>query len=315
MLHLEYSDTDFDSFLSSLVKKFSGSSSKNNSITLNSQEASGYIKGLNLPENIDCIITNTKATEEFLIHRKASDSNLYVIILQNIYETESNQLRKSIIFLSATSHDWMYILPANCRMESLSIYFPQEFITEFLGDNRDKEMIEKYLALKQSMYNYTQPDERYEVQLQKILNATQKEDTEILSVHNAVRRICEVFFLEMLADFKKQNFNIKINNEDLKRIEEAENVLVKDFTKDPPSINDLASIAAMSPSKFKTAFREIYGQPVYQHFQKQRMNKAKSMLMSKKYSVREVGMEIGFTNFSNFAKAFKKTFDQLPSDL
>jgi AraC-like DNA-binding protein len=45
------------------------------------------------------------------------------------------------------------------------------------------------------------------------------------------------------------------------------------------------------------------------------MNKAKAMLLSKKYNVKEVGMDLGYSNLSNFAKAFRKSFDQLPSDL
>nr|WP_255551783.1 helix-turn-helix transcriptional regulator [Aridibaculum aurantiacum] len=74
-------------------------------------------------------------------------------------------------------------------------------------------------------------------------------------------------------------------------------------------------MAAMSPSKLKNSFKEIYGMPVYQYYQKHRMNKAKAMLLSRKYSVKEVGMELGYSNLSNFAKAFKKSFDQLPSDI
>jgi AraC-like DNA-binding protein len=77
----------------------------------------------------------------------------------------------------------------------------------------------------------------------------------------------------------------------------------------------LARMAAMSPSKLKTSFRDVYGLPIYQYFQKHRMNKAKAMLLSQKYNVREVGIDVGFSNLSNFAKAFKKSFDQLPSDI
>ena len=94
-----------------------------------------------------------------------------------------------------------------------------------------------------------------------------------------------------------------------------EKELLKDFTSEPPGIVKLARMAAMSPSKLKSSFKEIYGLPVYQFFQKHRMNKAKSMLLSKKYNVRQVGVEVGYSNLSNFAKAFRKSFDQLPSDL
>ena len=111
------------------------------------------------------------------------------------------------------------------------------------------------------------------------------------------------------------HFNVKLSNEVISRLDNVERELIKDFSSMPKSIAELAKMAAMSPSKLKNSFKEIYGLPLYQYFQKKRMHKAKSMLVSRKYSVREVGMEVGYSNLSNFAKAFKKSFDQLPSDL
>jgi YesN/AraC family two-component response regulator len=45
------------------------------------------------------------------------------------------------------------------------------------------------------------------------------------------------------------------------------------------------------------------------------MQKAKAMLLSKKYSVNQVGSEVGYSNLVNFNKAFEKTFQQLPNEL
>jgi AraC-like DNA-binding protein len=112
-----------------------------------------------------------------------------------------------------------------------------------------------------------------------------------------------------------QHFDMKVSNDDIMRLQKVEQELLKDFSNAPPGISKLAKMAAMSPSKLKNTFKEIYGLPIYQYFQKHRMNKAKAMLLSNKYNVKEVGMEVGYSNLSNFAKAFKKSFDQLPSDI
>ena len=45
------------------------------------------------------------------------------------------------------------------------------------------------------------------------------------------------------------------------------------------------------------------------------MNRAKVLLMSQKYSIKEIGNQLGYTNLSNFAAAFKKEFNSLPSQL
>jgi AraC-like DNA-binding protein len=45
------------------------------------------------------------------------------------------------------------------------------------------------------------------------------------------------------------------------------------------------------------------------------MVRAKDMLISGKYTVKEVGYKLGYQNLSNFAKAFKKEYGVLPSAL
>jgi AraC-like DNA-binding protein len=127
--------------------------------------------------------------------------------------------------------------------------------------------------------------------------------------------LLERFFAQIHKKMNDTHFDVKLSNDDITRLKEIQATLLKDYTVEPPGIAKLAKLAAMSPSKLKNSFKEVYGLPIYQYYQKHRMNKAKAMLLSKKYSVREVGMEVGFSNLSNFAKAFRKSFDQLPSDL
>ena len=45
------------------------------------------------------------------------------------------------------------------------------------------------------------------------------------------------------------------------------------------------------------------------------MLKAKQLIASKKFSIKEVGTQLGFKNLSNFTLAFKKQFNKLPSEL
>ena len=58
-----------------------------------------------------------------------------------------------------------------------------------------------------------------------------------------------------------------------------------------------------------------YGLPPYEYLQKQRMQKAKMMLLSGNFSIKDVGYTLGYSNLSNFTLAFKKEFGQLPSEV
>jgi AraC-like DNA-binding protein len=83
----------------------------------------------------------------------------------------------------------------------------------------------------------------------------------------------------------------------------------------PPTIKELSRVAAMSESKLKKVFKTVFGLPIYEYFQRHRMQKAKIMLMSGNYSIKDVGYSLGYANLSNFTLAFKKEFGKLPSNL
>ena len=91
-----------------------------------------------------------------------------------------------------------------------------------------------------------------------------------------------------------------------------ERELVKDLS-NAPTITQLAKQAALSPSKLKKQFKDVFGLPIYEHFQKVRMTRARELLLEGGRSVKEVGMELGYSNLSNFSLAFRKVFDTLPS--
>jgi AraC-like DNA-binding protein len=46
-----------------------------------------------------------------------------------------------------------------------------------------------------------------------------------------------------------------------------------------------------------------------------RLQKAKELLLSGKYNVKETAHAVGFNNAANFSTAFKKQFHTLPSEL
>jgi AraC-like DNA-binding protein len=107
----------------------------------------------------------------------------------------------------------------------------------------------------------------------------------------------------------------KIPAKDLYKLMEVESLLVKNLAKAPPTLVDLAAYTDMSVSKLKSSFKKVYGSGIYEYYQKNRMLKAHNMLLSERFNVKEVGMQIGYSNLSNFSLAFKKEFGILPSQL
>jgi AraC-like DNA-binding protein len=82
-----------------------------------------------------------------------------------------------------------------------------------------------------------------------------------------------------------------------------------------PSVTKLSRVALMSSSKLKKRFKEVYGMKLYEFYNYNRLSKAKQWIESGETNVKEAAYRIGFSNLSNFSKAFKKEFGLLPSQV
>jgi AraC-like DNA-binding protein len=279
------------------------------------------MKLIHLPNGLQGILSDYTVNQDTLFQRKKITQDYYTLrfdeVLMGSMSTDSKLLTniRSAVFLTSTRFDGLFLSTKGTKVKGINIIFSKEWLEHFLGVEKVGSLIKKYLSLKMSAFNYEPMDTEYKRLLAETNVAEADRTFEMLIVQNRIMLLLERFFTRIYKKMSDLHFDIKLSNDDISRLMEVESALVKDFSVPPPGISKLAKMAAMSPSKLKTSFKEIYGLPVYQYFQKHRMNKAKAMLLSKKYHVKEVGMEVGYSNLSNFAKAFKKSFDQLPSDI
>lgn len=80
------------------------------------------------------------------------------------------------------------------------------------------------------------------------------------------------------------------------------------------SLQDVAHIANLSPYHFLRLFKNQTGKTPYAYLLNIKIEKAKELLKSKKYTVTEVCFLCGFNNTSHFATLFKKMVGLSPSD-
>ena len=101
---------------------------------------------------------------------------------------------------------------------------------------------------------------------------------------------------------------------DRDRLREAKKIL-KEEMRDPPTIPQLAKRIGINQQKLKGGFKEIYGLTVNQYLQKLRLEHARALLISGKFSVREAAYEVGYSNHGYFSRKFFERFNVLPSEL
>jgi hypothetical protein len=74
-------------------------------------------------------------------------------------------------------------------------------------------------------------------------------------------------------------------------------------------------IMGMSPFGMGMMGMSPFGMGMYEYYQKNRMHRAKDLILTRKHSVTAVGTMLGYQNLSNFSNAFKKEFNFLPSEV
>ncbi|MCW3082627.1 AraC family transcriptional regulator [Segetibacter sp.] len=326
MVKIEFDHTDYAELLGYYAEVFKGKV-KNNKLELPPDIGSGFIKLIELPNGLQGLVSDYTVNQDLLLTRSKINKDYFTlrfdeVIIPDAVPIDTGEASlmeispvRSAVFLGSTKFDWMFLSTKGTRVKGVNILFSKDWLEQFLEVESVGDLIKKYLSLKMSAFNYEPMDMEYKRILAEIVETNVDPSFETLIIQNRVMLLLERFFTRIYYKMSDMHFDVKLSNEDINRLKMIEKELVKDFSVEPPGITKLARLAAMSPSKLKNSFKEIFGLPVYQYFQKHRMNKAKAMLLSRKYSVREVGIELGYSNLSNFAKAFKKSFDQLPSDL
>jgi AraC-like DNA-binding protein len=326
VLKLEYNHTDYAELLKDFAKFFK-CSIKDNTLQLPAEIGDGYMKLVELPNGLQGIISDYTVHQEILFKRTKINKDYFTLRFDEVFipdaavaeaerqlPSDINPIR-SAVYLGSAKFDWLFLSTRGTRVKGVNIFFSKEWLEHFLAVESVGELIKKYLSLKMSAFNYEPMDMEYKRILEEIVNTQLDGSFKSLVIQNRIMLLLERFFTRIYFKMSDSHFDVKLTNDDITTIRDIAKELVKDFSVEPPGIAKLAKMAVMSPSKLKNSFKEIYGLPIFQYFQKQRMYKAKAMLVSKKYTVKEVGIEVGYSNLSNFAKAFKKSFDQLPSDL
>ena len=95
-------------------------------------------------------------------------------------------------------------------------------------------------------------------------------------IHNRALQLIEKLITGFIDKLENNNQFIKLKEDEVNRLMKVEAMLIKDFLGVPPVIASLSKIAAMSPTKLKRDFKAMYGLPIYEYYQKNRMLRAKA---------------------------------------
>lgn len=293
---------------------------KNNEFELPGTFGNGFVKGVDLGNGLSVLMAEASLRHCLVLEAGAVDEEFYVLNFQEStpdtndvkdQQPEGSILLQTGVYLRSSLDSAQYYLPAG-HFRSVSIIMPLTWMRHFAAQSESGIMLEHLRSIPFQKHYLQLMDTEFRIIISKLFNPELKTPLRELFIGNRVMLLIEKFFtkhyLGLSIEKEKQ-----LTAEELERLAEVENKLVNGLFDETPTIDDLAKMAAMSATKLKRSFKSIFGLPVYEYYQQHRMHVAKDILISGKYTVKQVGQKVGYQNISHFAAAFKKVHGVLPS--
>lgn len=328
MLELEFKSGNYKEFIQYLSELLHVPATED-FIELPSSIGEGYYKALELPNGLQSLISEIDYHSDVLFRRASEDevyctihfneikiSDSYKFIQDgNVFE-DKNEKRIGVT-LTSNADKLDLIIKKGTYSKTINILIPSHWLNDNLSRFDEMESLKKYTLFSNTLTHPEPFDAQYRILFNEVFNISKSHPMYNLILKNRIMLMLEHFLSRLFKNLQGSNNrpHKKIKATDLSKLMEIESLLVKDFSLQPPTIMSLAENAGMSVSKLKTAFKKVYGTGIYEYYQKNRMQKARSLLLTGQFTVKEVGLRLGYTNLSNFSLAFKKEFGILPSQV
>lgn len=312
MIKIVYSLTSYEEFFEKFSKSLGVKVSGHNEIQFTSGRGLGYCKLITLSNGLPVIVSDYKIERSIFFHRKKSKEENYVLRLE---QTDTDTGPSSTIYFGKTNQEWYHVSAANIAVKNFDVIISRKWLRRYFHYEEPKNVILNYFRLKTPLVIFDEMSSDVKLLFSEIFNSDAKQQLGDFAVQNRINLIIEKFLYQLLKSVQSEFPSINMPAAEFRAIQSVAKMLVSDFTQKPPPISALSIQAAMSASKLQLLFKRIYGCPINQFYQKERMLKAKSMLLSKKYSVIEVAESLGFVSSTALKKAYLKIYRDFPSTL
>ncbi len=253
---------------------------------------------------------NSIVLGESRVHDFGSNSSFFCIISNQEYELKLlsnkilNYLYQDYLFININKNTAPYLC-IGISYACLKSYIPTIFN---LKDEAIEEILKKIqleLTSKFSLFSC-----KY-LEFHKDYNRSTFKSLFLQSY--CLQFICD--FLRYLDVELNDNESMKAQSLETKKIKEILQKVISELYKTSPTVQQMASMADMSVSKFKILFNNEFGESPHQHILEKKLILAKELLRTGSYSVSQVSYKVGFNHPSGFTRLFKNKFQCSPSEL
>jgi AraC-like DNA-binding protein len=316
--------TDYEVLVHEFARKMKGRVS-DHQFALPPDYGIGNVHYFKLPNGLHAATFDFIWQKDWLLHREKNSDEFYTLRFEELTVPGTLELKiddqkivehnttRYMSHLASSLTDWSYQGTAGTHTRGVSIVFTRKWLANYLDINSTEELLSAYFAMKAGNMSMEPMDAQYRQWLKNIVETDPSDPLRNTIVQNRVMLMIERFFAHLIRKMQDPALCAGMAPEDVRRVMHIESLLTENIYQQPPPIQQLAKIASVSESKLKKDFKTLFKSPIYEYYQKVRMKAAREKLMTGEFSVKEVAMELGYSNLSNFTVAFKKEFGVLPS--
>jgi AraC-like DNA-binding protein len=234
-------------------------------------------------------------------------------VFDSLDEQEMNGLgmsaKHSVLYFSADVQTLFRVIP-NEQTKIVILILKRDALSSLVPSGIDKEKNDFFRG--QSLKGYAGMSPEMIEKVTDVFEYKKEGHTQSLYLLGAVYELLAVLFQQIDVEHKLLAQSTGVV--EVSRMVQIRNLLVADFSRDCPLLEEMAKKAQMSVTKFKTLFKKLFKLPYYQYYQRSRLLAARQNIILGK-SVSETAYEFSFNSISNFSVAFKKMFNISPSEI
>ncbi len=295
----------------------------NHTLTIPAHLGSGSIVAHNVNTQLSYAVMNFTLSSDLELHRESGNAGFDISF--NMVEVQKELLVghrqqmmtdkrpfRNDIFLT-DSRDSTYLrmsagsnvkrLLILCSHELAMQYLPVELFDKLSRFAKENSINENPLFINLS----------HRTMLKELFEMKETDPLSPIRMLSGIIHLIEKFLYSFLRQ-EQTALPRTVKKNDLESMQHVEQILSSKL-EGFPSLESLAHEVFMSTSKLKHLFKQVYGHTLYDYYNKSRLQRAKELLVTGQCSIKQAGSEIGFSNLSHFAKAFRKEFGILPRDL
>ena len=322
MIVLSYPGESYEVVLKTMAVFF-GIKFAENRILLPPGVGDGYFELVNLPMNIQAMLSDFSLEDDACLVRQKSDSDFYNLRIEVFHASEAtamlindepidNASPHAYIYLNSARYTLAYNAKKGLKARSLNLRFSKQAIETITGFTDENELLLNSVTNDVNTDRIIPASREMLQLLDEIMNIPEDDSGRKLKIFNRSMQLTELFFesIRALTATIPRNKPI-VRKGDFQRVREVEKIITGHLDQLPPKQEELAALAHMSISKLKYIFKAVHGTSIYHYYQKARMEKALRLLQEGN-TISETAEELGFRDLTNFTRNFKREYKIQP---